>query len=82
MFPLRPYLDVNGISKFDHVEASVGEMYFKCSFIQAVGAPCGRRGATAALWRVHTTRLLLLLRLLLGVGMRHSLMSANKNGCP
>jgi hypothetical protein len=30
-------------------------MHLECGFIQAVRAPCGWRGATAALWSVHTT---------------------------
>jgi hypothetical protein len=33
MLPVRLYLDINGISKLDHVEATVGEMNFKCGFI-------------------------------------------------
>lgn len=81
-----PYLHVDSISKFHHVEATIGEVHFQRRFIQAVRAPCGRRGATAALWSVHTTwlqLLQLLLRLLLGVGIRHSLMSVNiKNDSP
>lgn len=53
--PARPHLHINGISKLDHIEATIGEMHLECGFIQAVRAPCGWRGATAALWSVHTT---------------------------